>query len=62
MIHKEGSDLLNSIRQKLQGILTENGRRQKLIKPEEIDSAIEQGYEYVDKLPDGRLIMKLPEF
>ncbi|MCL4518182.1 MAG: site-specific integrase, partial [Thaumarchaeota archaeon] len=62
LIHKEGSDLLNSIRQKLQGILTENGRRQKLIKPEEIDSAIEQGYEYVDKLPDGRLIMKLPEF
>ena len=61
LIHKEGTDLQNSIRQKLQGILAENGRRQKLIKPEEIDSAIEQGYEYVDKLPDGRLIMKLPE-
>lgn len=62
LIHKEGADLRNSIRQKLQGILSENGRRQKLIKPEEIDSAIQEGYEYVDKLPDGRLIMRLPEF
>jgi len=62
LLHKEGADLQTAIRQKLQCILSENGRRQKLIRPEEIDSAIAEGYEYVDRLPDGRLIMKLPEF
>jgi integrase len=62
LMHKEGTELQDALRQKLQSILAENGRRQKLIRAEEIDSAIADGYEYVDKLPDGRLIMKLPEF
>ena len=61
LINKEGPELQNSLRQRLQGMLAKNGMRQKLIRPEEIDLAIEEGYEYVDKLPDGRLIMKLPE-
>ena len=60
--HKEGEDLQNAMRKKLLCLLSENGRRQKIIRVEQIDSALEEGYEYVDKLPDGRIVVRLPEF
>jgi hypothetical protein len=62
LIHEEGEDLQNAMRQKLLCLLSENGKRQKIIKVEEIDSVLEEGYEYVDKLPDGRIVVRLPEF
>jgi hypothetical protein len=52
----EVEELLRTIRQKLQCLLAENGKRQKIINIREIDSAIEEGYEYVDKLPDVRIV------
>jgi hypothetical protein len=62
LIHKEGEELQNAMRLKLLCLLSENGRRQKIVKVEEIDQALEEGYEYVDKLPDGRIVVRLPEF
>ncbi|WP_456327130.1 tyrosine-type recombinase/integrase [Archaeoglobus sp.] len=36
----------------------DNRPKQKVVKPEEIDSWLEAGYEYVTILPDGRIIVK----
>lgn len=53
-------ELQNIVRQKLLGIMTNNGSRQKVIPMREVKSYIGQGYEYVASLPDREAIVKVP--
>lgn len=53
-------ELQSVVRQKLVGVMTGNGSRQKVIPVQEVRSYIGQGYEYVASLPDGGAIVKVP--
>lgn len=53
-------ELQNIVRQKLLGVMTNNGSRQKVIPLGEVRSYIGQGYEYVAPLPDGEAIVRVP--
>jgi hypothetical protein len=53
-------ELQNAVRQRLVGMMTGNGSRQKVIPVQEVRSYIGQGYEYVASLPDGGAIVKVP--
>lgn len=50
----------NLVRQRLLGIMQNNGNRQKLISIEEVEKYISKGWEFVAVLPNGKAIMKLP--
>ena len=53
-------EVQNAVRQRLVGMMTGNGSRQKVIPVQEVRSYIGQGYEYVASLPDGGAIVKIP--
>ncbi|MDG6991104.1 MAG: site-specific integrase [Nitrososphaerota archaeon] len=53
-------ELQNAVRQRLVGMMTGNGSRQKVIPVQQVRSYIGQGYEYVASLPDGGAIVKVP--
>jgi hypothetical protein len=53
-------ELQNIVRQKLLGVMSNNGSRQKVIPVKDVKSYIGQGYEYVASLPDGEAIVKMP--
>lgn len=53
-------ELQSAVRQRLVGIMTGNGSRQKVVSVQEVRSYIGQGYEYVASLPDGGAIVKVP--
>ncbi len=53
-------ELQNAVRQRLVGMMTNNGSRQKVIPVQEVKSYIGQGYEYVASLPEGEAIVKVP--
>jgi hypothetical protein len=53
-------ELQDAVRQRLVGMMTGNGSRQKVIAIQEVRSFIGQGYEYVASLPDGGAIVKVP--
>lgn len=52
--------LQSVVRQKLVGIMTGNGSKQRVVSAQEVKSYIGQGYEYVASLPDGEAIVKVP--
>ena len=58
---KDGDELQNVLRQKLQGMLVENGRRQKAVSPSEVEKCLEEGWEYQATLPSGQCVVKLPD-
>lgn len=53
-------DIQKMVREKLLGVMANNGSRQKVIHAAEVERFIEQGWEYVAALPDDRAILKLP--
>ena len=53
-------ELQNTIRQKLIGTMSANGSRQRVIPIGDVKSYIAQGFEYVDSLPNGEAIVKIP--
>ena len=53
-------ELQNIVRQKLLGMMSNNGSRQKVIPMDEVRQYICQGYEYVASLPAGEAIVKVP--
>ncbi len=53
-------ELQNAVRQRLVGMMTGNGSRQKVIPVNDVKSYIGQGYEYVASLPEGEAIVKVP--
>jgi integrase len=62
LLHKEGEELQSTLRQKLQGMLSENGKRQKVVAPDEVEKYVEDGWEYQATLPTGQCVVKLPDF
>ncbi len=53
-------ELQNAVRQRLVGMMTGNGSRQKVVPIQDVRTFIGQGYEYVASLPDGGAIVKIP--
>lgn len=53
-------ELQKAVRQRLVGMMTGNGSRQKVVPIQDVRSYIGQGYEYVASLPDGGAIVKVP--
>ena len=56
----DDGEVLEYIRKKVLNTLTENGNKQKVISLQEVENFIENGWEYVNSLPDDRAIMRLP--
>jgi len=48
------------IREKLLGIMTNNGAKQKIVAVDEVEKHLAQGWEFVATLPNGKAILKLP--
>ena len=48
------------LRDKVAGMMTGNGHRQRTVSVDEVDLFIQQGYEFQAALPNGRAVMKLP--
>lgn len=48
------------VKQKLLGVMTNNGSKQKVIPVGDVETYISQGWEYVATLPDNRAILKIP--
>jgi len=61
MLHREGPELQAVLRQKLQGLLAENGKKQKVVSAEEVRKYVEEGWEYQATLPTGQCVIKLPD-
>jgi len=53
-------ELQSIVRQRLLGEMAMNGSRQRVVPLHEIKSYIRQVYEYVDSLPSGEAIIKVP--
>jgi len=53
-------ELQSLVRQKLAGMMANNGSRQKVIPIQEVRSYIGQGFEYVASLPNDEAIVKIP--
>jgi hypothetical protein len=53
-------ELQSMVKQRLTGLMANNGSRQKVVPVAEVRSYIGQGYEYVASLPDGGAIVKVP--
>ena len=53
-------DLQKMVREKLLGVMTNNGSKQKVIAIGEVESQLNQGWEFVAALPDNKAILKLP--
>ncbi|MGH2639703.1 MAG: hypothetical protein ACRDF4_10575 [Rhabdochlamydiaceae bacterium] len=61
LLHVEGPELQKALRQKLQGLLAENGKKQKVVPAEEVRKCLEEGWEYTATLPTGQCIVRLPD-
>jgi hypothetical protein len=53
-------EIQNAERQRLVGMMTGNGSRQKVVRVQEVGTYIGQGYEYAASLPDDQAIVKIP--
>ena len=53
-------DFQTKVKQKLLGVMTNNGSKHKVIPLEDIEHYIAQGWEYVNALPNDRAILKIP--
>ena len=53
-------ELQNNVRQKLLGVMSNNGSRQKVISINDVKSYLNQGFEYVAPLPNNEAIVKMP--
>ncbi|MGA2681884.1 MAG: site-specific integrase [Candidatus Bathyarchaeia archaeon] len=53
-------ELQDKVRQKLLGVMSSNGSRQKVISINDLKSYLNQGFEYVAPLPNGEAIVKIP--
>lgn len=53
-------DLNAKIREKLLGVMTNNGAKQRTVTVDEVENHLAQGWEFVATLPNGKAILKLP--
>lgn len=49
-----------TVREKLLGAMTNNGNKQRVVPADQVRDLIYQGWEYVDQLPTGEAIVRLP--
>ena len=56
----EDKELQSMIRQRLLGVMENNGSKQKVIPIGDVESYITQGWEYVSALPNERAILRVP--
>jgi len=59
-LNLDDNDFQETVRKKLLGSMVNNGNRQRVVKIEDIEEFIEKGWEYVAKITDEKVIMKLP--
>ena len=52
-------EVQESVRNRLFGLKAENGSKQKVVNVNEANDYLSKGWEYVDKLPNGRVVIKL---
>jgi hypothetical protein len=60
LINMTDEELHNLVRQRLLGVMTNNGNRQRVISLAQVEKYISEGYEYVTALPNQRAIVKTP--
>jgi integrase len=53
-------DMQRLVKEKLLGVMMNNGSKQKVVPATEVESYIKNGWEYAASLPNGSAIMKLP--
>jgi integrase len=53
-------EIYNLVKQRLVGVMSNNGSRQKVITLGEVECYVAQGWEYVTAIPNDRAIMKVP--
>lgn len=53
-------EIFNLVRQRLVGVMSSNGSRQKVVPLGEVENYISQGWEYVSAIPNDRAIIKVP--
>lgn len=53
-------DFQKILRERLTGLALNNGNKQKVVKITDLDSLIEQGFEFVSQIPGDRAIVKVP--
>lgn len=50
----------NLIREKLFAVMMNNGQRQRVTMPDEVEKAIAEGWEWMGNLPNGKAVLRLP--
>ena len=50
----------SKVKQKLLGVMANNGSKQKVVPINEVEHYISQGWEYVNTLPNDQAILKIP--
>ncbi len=50
----------NLVRQRLLGVMRNNGNTQRVIALDEVEKYLGEGWEYVDTLPNEKAIVRLP--
>ena len=53
-------DLRTKVREKLLGMMTNNGSKQKLVTIDDVDGYLAQGWEFVAALPNSKAVMRIP--
>ncbi len=53
-------EIQNLVKQKLFAVMVNNGQRQKVVAPEEVEKAITEGWEWIGNLPNGKAVLRLP--
>jgi len=53
-------ELHNLVRQRLLGVMANNGNRQRVISLADVERYLGEGWEYVTALPNERAIIKMP--
>jgi hypothetical protein len=56
----EDDEIHRRCRERLLGALLNNGSKQRVITIREVEKYVRQGWEYVDRLPSGKAIVRLP--
>ncbi|MGP8125982.1 MAG: site-specific integrase [Nitrososphaerales archaeon] len=53
-------EIQDLVKQKLFAVMMNNGQRQRVVPPEEVEKAIAEGWEWIGNLPNGKAVLRLP--
>ncbi len=53
-------EIQDLVKQKLFAVMVNNGQRQRVVAPEEVEKAIAEGWEWIGNLPNGKAVLRLP--